>query len=309
MKGGYCAVMASLALAAPAGAEVIDVTWGKAAPAREVGSLSGLAVGRFGGTDGAPLSAAVERRLAEARDEKGGAYYSLYALNSPGSARRIDAVVEGNAVAAIEERRFQQVRRYCKGKSEPRTDCDDKDKEDREVSCRRRVISLTSDLRVAAEADGRILYRRAVPRREEVSWCPGQSAPVDTDRRVAGLIEAVAGDYAADLSPAWQRGGVRLIEDRKGLTTDQGERFKAALRATKTDGAEACRLFDALAAETPPQRSLAFNAALCMEARGDLAGALAAFRAMGTDKDAGAAVTRIEGTLDAMAVEKTRRRG
>lgn len=298
--------IAALASAAPAGAEVLEITWGRAAPAGEVAVLHGLAVAEFGGTDGAPLAAEIERRLAEAHDASGQSYYELFALDASGAAGNVEAVVDGNAGANIEERRSQQRRRYCKESDKPRTDCDNKDKEERQVTCRTRAVSLVSDLRIAREADGRVIYRRSVPRREEATWCPGDAAPGSSEEAVRRLIGSAAAEYMNDLEPRWQRGDIRVLESRKGLSGEQGERLKAALRTTKSSGEEACRIFDELAAEAPTQRSLMFNTALCAEMRGDYDAALVGFRRMGNDAQGAEAAERVRATIDAIAVEEER---
>ncbi|RXZ65824.1 hypothetical protein [Pelagerythrobacter rhizovicinus] len=298
--------IAALAFAAPAGAEVLEISWGRAAPAAEVASMHGLAVAEFGGTDGARLAAEIERRLAEARDARGRPYYELFALNASGAVGNVEAVIEGNASVNVEERRTQQRRRYCKDSDKPRTDCDNKDKNERQVTCRTRIVSLAGDMRIARESDGRVIYRRSVPKHEEATWCPGDAAPGSSEEAVDRLIAAAAGDYASDLRPHWQRGQIRVLESRKGLSDEQGEGFKAALRATKSSGEAACRIFEQLVLEAPAQRSLMFNTALCAEMRGDYGAALAGFRAMGGDAQAAAAAERVRATLEAIAAEEER---
>lgn len=296
-----------MASATPGAAEVLPIVSGEPAEAAEVAALRGVAVDRFSGTDGRALAAEFELRLARARDRSGADYYAIFSLGSPASADSVEVVFEGGASATVEERRVQLKRKYCTASEEPRTDCEDKDKSEREVTCRTRVVALASDIRAAREEDGRVVYRRSLPLREEVSWCPAERVPPTSDEVVARLIERAAADYAGDFTPLWQSQAVRVLENRKGLTKPQGERFKAALKATKTDAGEACRLFEELAAEAPTHRSLAFNAALCAEMRGDYEAALRAFAAMGGDRDAAGAARRVRNTIDAIALENSRR--
>lgn len=299
---------ACLGLAVPVQGEVLTIISGRAAPVRDVAKLTALAVERFGGPQGARLASAIDQGLADARDGQGNAYYGLYALSSPGSAGRIEAVVGGNASIRVSEERFKQTRRYCKASTDYRTDCKDKDKEEREVNCRRRTVTLESDIRVASEADGRILHRQSAPQQEQISWCPAQDSPAAVDETIPRLLQSAARVYVNDLTPFWQQSGVRLLEGRQGLNKEQGNRFKAALAATKNSGEEACRLFSVLAGEVPSQRSLRFNTALCSEMQGDYGRAAASFRAMGKDAEASQAANRVEGTLDAIAFEKQRPR-
>lgn len=296
-----------IALGSPASAEVLPIVSGEAAEATEVASMRGLAVDRFSGSDGRALAAEFELRLARARDRSGADYYAIFSLGSPAAADSVEVVFEGGASASVEERRVQQKRKYCTASQEPRTDCEEKDKAEREVTCRTRVIALASDIRAAREADGRIVYRRSVPLRDEVTWCPAERVPPSSEEVVGRLIERAAADYAGDFAPRWQTQSVRVLENRKGLSKPQGKKFKAALKATKSNAGEACRLFDELAAEAPTQRSVAFNAALCAEMRGDLDAALRAFEAMGGDRDAAGAARRVRSTLDAIALEESRR--
>ncbi|WP_324260957.1 hypothetical protein U4960_12480 [Altererythrobacter sp. H2] len=302
------AMLVALGFSAGAQAEVLPIISGEPASAAEVAMMHGVAVDQFSGSDGRALAAAFERQLARATDRAGADYFAIYSLQSPGAADRVEVVFEGGASASVEERRTQQKRRYCKDAEKPRTDCEDKVKEEREVTCRQRVIALTSDLRAARELDGRIIYSRALPRRDEVTWCPADAAPPASEDVISRMIGDVAADFADDFTPLWQNQAVRVLESRKGLSKDQGNRFKAALKATKTDAGEACRLFDDLAAEAASQRSLAYNAALCAEMRGDWETALARFEAMAGDRDANAAARRVQGTMAALALEEERSR-
>lgn len=300
-------ILLALALGAvPAAAEVLPVTWGQPAEARDVASVRGVALDRFGGSDGRALAALIETRLAAARDREGRDYYAVYSLAAPSAEGNVEIVFEGGASASIEERRSQQKRRYCKDAAEPRTNCEDKLKEEREVTCRMRIVALSSDLRAAREADGRVVYRRSLPLREEVTWCPGDAAMPASEDVVERLIDRAASDYAADFVPLWRADEIRVLENRRGLSKDQGERFKEALRATKTNAGEACRLFEELASEAPTQRSLAFNRALCAEMRGELDAALAGFEAMAGDREAAAAAGRVRGTMEAVLLEDSR---
>lgn len=294
---------AMLVASAPTAAEVLPIRWGEPAPAAEVAAHRGIALDRFRGTDGPALAIELEQRLSDSRDSEGRAHYALYSLASPGAQGSVEVVIEGNAAASIDERRSQQKRKYCKDADRPRTDCDDKDKEEREVTCRTRVIALATDVRAAREADGRVIYRRAVPLRDEATWCPAQNPPGDADDVVARLVASAAGTYAADLSPKWQAGGIRVLESRSGLSREQGERFKQALQATKTSADRACEIFAGLAAEVPQQRSLAFNMALCSEMRGELEEARAGFAALG-DSAGRSAAARVDATIAALAAEQ-----
>lgn len=300
-------VLAALGFGATAQAEVLPVRWGEPAAAEEVAGLRGLALERFSGADGRALASQLETRLAAARDVAGAPYYALYALDSAAGAANVDAVVEGGANASVEENRVVRKRRYCIAAAEPRTNCKDNEKEEREVSCLNRIVALTSDVRVAREVDGRIIYRRAVSKRDDRTVCPTDGALPPAEDAIEYLLGLAATDYARDLAPMWQDGEIRVLESRKGLTKVQGETFKTALRATKTSPEEACRLLGKLADEAPAQRSVAFNVALCDEMRGDYERALAGYQALGPDREAAAAMRRVEATITALNIDFDRR--
>lgn len=295
------------ALAAPVMAETLPVSWGEPAEAEEVATLRGLALERFSGSEGRALQAQLEERIARIRDGREDPYYAIYALSSPAAADNIEAVIEGSANVSVDYNEGRQKRWYCAATKEYTTDCDKKDKEEREVVCLTRIVALSSDIRIAHEGDGRIIYRRSLPGREELTRCPEDADFPPVDQAVDRLVSGAAGQYSGALAPRWGRSGFRVLENRKGLSKPQGEVFKQALKATKTSADEACRLFDQLAAETPTQRSVRFNAAMCLEMRGDLPGALAAYESMSADRDAGGAANRVRATLRAMEVEDARR--
>lgn len=301
----FAALLASL-LAAPVAAETLPISWGVHAEAEEVASLRGLALVQFSGSEGRTLQVALETRIAQIKDGRGEPYYTLYALSSPAAADRIEAVIEGGAGVSIEESEGRQKRWYCVSSEAHRTDCDQKDKEEREVVCLTRTVSLSSDIRVAHEGDGRIIYRRNVLGREAVTACPEDPDFPPVDQAIDRLVDSAAAQYAAALGPSWGRSWYRVQENRKGLSKPQAALFKQALKATKTNANEACRLFDQLALEAPAQRAVQFNAALCREMRGDLPGAMAGYALVG-DRDAAGADRRVRGTLRAMEIEDARR--
>ncbi|MCL4672442.1 MAG: hypothetical protein KJZ64_05800 [Sphingomonadaceae bacterium] len=293
--------------ASPVTAETLPISWGESAEAEEVATLRGLALERFSGSEGRALQAELETQISRIRDGRGEPYYALYALSSPAAADNIEAVIEGGANVSVDYNEGRQKRWYCLSSKEYRTDCDQKDKEEREVVCLTRVVALSSDIRVAHERDGQIIYRRSIPGREELTTCPEDADFPPVDQAITRLVDGAARQHAAALGPRWGRSAYRVLENRKGLTKPQGALFKQALKATKTNANEACRLFDQLALEVPTQRSVQFNAAMCIEMRGDLPGALAAYEAMSGDRDAASAASRVRRTLRAGEIEDARR--
>lgn len=287
-------------LPAAVGAETLNVEVRRPAPAGDAYILRSMGVERFAGTDGRALAIALERRLADARGAGGEPLFDMF------DAGRGEGALSGRADIEIEETRFQGKRRFCPNTRDAGAKCDDQAKETVEVTCRRRIVTLDSDVRMVRTDDGRVIYSRNLPGREEASWCPGDTAPPEAASVVQRLISNAAGEAAADFIPYARVEAIRLREDRKGLVKPDSEAFKVALRATKTSGAEACRQFAAIAANAPDQRSVAFNLGLCAEASGDLAEAIDRYRGLGPDREAQGAIERVVATRAARAQDQAR---
>ncbi len=281
-------------------AETLAVGVRRPAIAQEVYALRRLAVDRFDGTDGRTMASAVERAISGIRDASGGPVYSLF---EPSAA---DGVVNGRADVNVEERRSQQTRKLCPDTRDPKVQCDDKLKEPVEITCRRRIMTFEADLRVVRTGDGRLMYTRQVPLRDEVLWCPGDVAPLEVSAAVANFVDQATGSFVGELSPYDRVEMIRIREDRKGLPADAAAIFKEAVRTTKASGTQACAMFAGLEASAPVHPALAFNLGLCAEGRGDYDDALRRYRAMGGDRDAVAAAERVMATRAADAIDRQR---
>ena len=299
-------VTATLLSSTAANAEVLPIRWGEPARAAEVAARRNVAIGFFSGSDGPELAANFEAFLAEARGQGAEQYYALYPLSGNYLANEIEVLFEGHSTASIEERRTQQLRKYCSASENLTTNCKDSEKGEREVTCRTRTVSLASEVRALAMPDRRLIYVRSFPQQNSWQWCPTEDAPPASEVIVASMIDAASAAFSSDMVPAWRSGSVRLLESTKGLSREQGQRFKMGLRATKSDANEACRIFDDLAAQGATQRSVSFNSALCTEMRGDLIAALRQFEAIGGYSGARFAALRIRGTLQALSIEEER---
>ena len=127
--------------ASPVAAETLPISWGEPAEAEEVATLRGLALERFSGSEGRALQAELETQISRIGDGRGEPYYALYALSSPAAADNIEAVIEGGANVSVDYNEGRQKRWYCLSSKEYRTDCDQKDKEEREVVCLTRTVA------------------------------------------------------------------------------------------------------------------------------------------------------------------------
>jgi hypothetical protein len=267
LRMSLCAGLALAAVAWPAHGEIIQVTGEFPAPSREASFLTSLHVERFSGQDGQQLALAVERALGN------GAPFALVA----GRAGRdgAEGSLSGAVSTGVEESSWKRKDKKC-------TQRDDKDKcvkeEEVEVPCRRRVVNVNADLRIVRNTDGQILYSRAFPFREELSWCQGGSAPRTVEDTVSGAIRDIAGSIRGDVSPSLETYRIRLRESTKGMPKDQAKAFKALIKSSQRDVVGACNAWGAMNQAMPGHPSLLFNLGLCAEQRGDYEGAVRLYR-------------------------------
>ena len=306
-RNGLNRLLPFLALLAPsaAHAEAISVSAWYAASEREVALLRSIAVERFDGEDGAALALLIERRLGEAKDRDGGPYFDVRRGDT-------DGVVSGAVTTGVDVSRFRKTISECP--DGPKAKCKREERVDVDISCRKRVISLDADLRVERDRDGRLIYSTSNPKREEASWCPDDSSPPEAEGVVRQMLEAVATEFVDAVVPYHRKQNIRFREDRGGLTKSDGERFKLALRQTKSDAGAACGTWGEIEASAPGQSSVLFNLALCAEAAGDLDRAEQIYRTVADRSttrsgDIGDALRRIQRRRDAVADERARAAG
>lgn len=293
------AIATAISIASGVMAESVGFVAEMPAGNRAVAMLDSLAIGRVGGQDGMQLAMAIERALAQPGAD-GEPHFDLMAGRRGGGADA-DGVLEGVVISDVQDSRVKLERNRCiEG-----TDKDCKKRGNVELNCRRRVVSVRADLRVVGNADGRILYSAQQPRREEVSWCPGDSDPASTEDRVSAMIDTIAGEVRDAIAPRAERVSVRFREGRKGMDKATGERFKQAIRLTQRDLPAACGEFDAIEAAMPGHASVVFNRALCAEAGDSLDAArdmyFAASRIDPRASDVREALRRVEATMTARA--------
>lgn len=312
IRTGCIAAVLAFVMVAPgaARAEAVSINAWYGAPRREVARLSSIAVDRFAGDDGPALALVMERALADAADRRGDAYFDVLGASRRGDRGPVaDGIVSGAVTTGVEKTRFKKKIRQCP--DGPKAKCKDAEEIEVEIGCNRRVITFQADIRVVRSEDGRVIYSDADPQRDEVSWCPRDSAPADAEAVIRRMIDTVATNFTTAVVPRWRQSNIRFREDRKGLAKADAETFKLALRQTKGDVAAACATWAMIERSAPGQHAVLFNLALCAEAAGDLDRAASLYRAAasrsaGKSGDINDGLSRIARRLDAIEDDRAR---
>lgn len=249
-------------------AEVLNVAGVYPAGSDGAAAVRSISVERFGGEDGPALALRIEDMLRSV-EVQGDPWFRVV----PGG--DAEAVMRGTAQAEVYTSSYEGKRERCVKR-------DDKDKcverKNVDVDCRRRSVRLVVSLRLIARK-GELLFSDDEPEQAEVSWCEGDSRPRTVETMVRELTEKVAKRLRTDIAPVWRSEGIRVLEERKGLSKPDVAAFVNALRLTKTDAAAACRQWQAIAVTNPAHAATAFNIGLCAEASGDIADADRLYRA------------------------------
>jgi hypothetical protein len=265
-KAGIAAFVAAIVVSGAARAEVLEITGEFAAPNREASFLASIAVERFGGSDGPALAIAIERALTGSQIE---------VLAGRAGRDRAEGSVTGSVTSGVDEQPYTRQEKKCVEK-DAKGKCVKEETVD--VRCRRRIVNVNADIRIARNTDGRIVYSAAKPFREEVSWCAGGSASRTAEETIASAIRDIAGSVRAEITPRVDTYRIRVRESTKGMPKDLGNRFKELVKRTKRDARGACAGWDAIRAEAGAHPSLLFNLGLCAEQRGDYEAALGLYR-------------------------------
>jgi tetratricopeptide (TPR) repeat protein len=251
-----------------------------------------IAVESFGGPDGPDLAIRIEDALRSARIEDRPYFRVL-----PGSAREADGVLRGTATAEITRERYAEQRSRCAAK-DANGKCTERRKED--VRCFRRRIELVPNIRLIAR-DGALAYADNQSESVQDSRCDDDSSQFRSrETIVRGLADNIAARLRDALAPMQRRESIRVLEDRKGLSREDGEHFKNALRLTKSDPVAACRQWQAISAANANHAATIFNLGLCDEAAGDLDGAEQLYRRAAQLSPAG----NIAGGLERIAARR-----
>lgn len=269
VRSVHFAALSALALAAPARAEVLLVEGVYPAGNDRAAALRTLTVERFGGQDGGALTIRTEDALRDAVID-GRPWFTLLARTDVA-----EGALRGSATADVTRTRTTQRKEKCLSR-DSNDKCVERGKVD--VPCERRKIELEVGLRLIAR-NGDLLYRDDQPETDETTVCDDdKTTPRSVEAVVREMLAKVALRTRLALAPELRREKIRVLEDRKGLSPVDGDRFRNALRLTKTDAGAACRQWQAIAEANPGHAATVFNTGLCAESAGDLAGAEQRYR-------------------------------
>ena len=264
-------LIALFVLASTAQAEVLSIEGVAPANSSEFVDIHSIAIEDFGGSDGRALAFELEERLS-AISILDQLYFTVIGGRS---AVRPDASLSGNATAAVEEYETVAKRRRCVERGE-------KNKcvtyRHIEVDCLTRTIDYRARVRATRYRDGRSIYTESFPSQYEQTICFGDDEDFRSSESVIrDMLAETAGGVRHDLAPREYRQDVRILESRKGMSKADGPYFKAAIRMTKSNPEEACRMWDEAARNGLDHISLSFNRGLCAEQRQDFDSALALY--------------------------------
>jgi hypothetical protein len=256
------ALLWACAAAAPVRAEVLQVEGVYPAANDAAAAMNTIVVEQFGGPDGPDLAIRVGDALGSVEID-GQRYFHILADGG----RSADGVLRGTATAEITRERYTEKREKCAAKGD-NGKCIERRKED--VRCTRRRIELVPNIRLIGR-EGDLVHAESQPESTQDSRCEDDSGQfASPEAAVREMSQKIAARLRDALAPTFRREGIRVIEERKGLSREDGERFKNALRLTKTDAGAACRQWQAIVDANPAHGASLFNIGLCDEAGGDL---------------------------------------
>jgi tetratricopeptide (TPR) repeat protein len=261
-----------LAVASAAGAETLRVENFFPARSDALVMLREIQVDTLGGDVGPAMTLQVEDRL-RAVDQGQGPWFRII----PASLRSetSDAVLRGMADMDFRRSEVFEERERCV--RDANNKCTD-EREKYQVSCQVRDFALNTNLRLIGRK-GELLW--SDDGREPLSdkRCSDQSGtprhPRDIERQ---LISQVVRRMEQDWVPRREALDVRVDESRKGLTKEDADSFKQAVRMVR-DGRpnEACDAWGLLGQRYPVHVPTQFNLGLCAEFNGRSAEAKAKY--------------------------------
>lgn len=178
-----------------------------------------------------------------------------------------DAILSGVVRSDIIERQLDpRIRSEC-------IERDDKDQcirsEEFPTPCREITVQLIPRL-LLTDTSGEQLYVNNEMLSQRVRFCRNDTViPSALDFRDE-LIDKLAENIRLDLAPIQRVEGIRIMESRKDLASEDRDAFREAVRLTKNDQAAACDRFASLEARNPAQVSVLSNIGLCYEVTGEL---------------------------------------
>lgn len=254
------AVLAACALSAPARGEVLQISSIMPAGSNEVAALRSITVDRFGGTDGEALSFRVEDSLRGAEID-GKPYFRILSAGAEG---RSEALLRGTAEAEMTSQRYTQDREECVKDANGKCTAE---KRKFKVRCQSRRFELALMMRLTSP-DGALIWSDDQPETYEDRRCEDDSTTQRTGNDIVrDLIDRVGKRIRVDFAPFRQTENVRVNENRKGLVKQDADRFKQAVKLTKTDAGAACAVWDSLDSANPEHQAVQYNIALCDEWR------------------------------------------
>ncbi len=259
--------LTALCLTTTAQAETLQINGLYPARADNVAEIKSIAIDRFGGNDGTALAFEIEDKLSDVEID-GAPYFKIMAGRS---AIEPEGTLSGTATAGIEEYPTKGYRERCVKR-------DDKDKcvkrKSVEVKCLKRVIDFQAQIRLSRFSDGQTIYADRKSNGNEQIVCGRKESFASSEEVIRGMINSAAYSVRRDLAPIERRENIRVLESRKGMDKATGKFFKSAVKMTKTDELEACRMWDEAAANRALHRSITFNRGLCAEQKGTLGEAI-----------------------------------
>lgn len=281
------AVVAAALCATAAQAETLPVSGVYPAANDAAAALQTLAIDSFGGTDGQQLAIAIADRLRDARID-GEPYFRVLPAAASADA---EAVIEGTASAETGRRDSgHRENEVCAERDEDR-DCIRKEKV--KVPCWDAVIRLDVAVRLVS-IEGDLLHAVDGVEEQAKRYCRGDDRPA-TEPLVRQLAARLADRLRGDLAPVQRLDDIRVMETRKGLSSDDSRAFREAVRLTKTNQAAACSAWSALEPLNPDHISILFNLGLCAESGGELEKARSYYdRALRADGDSAYAAQGLE---------------
>ena len=262
------AAIGVLGLSTASHAEILTIDGLTPAGSPDFATVGTIAIDQFGGSDGQELAFELEDVLSGVSvfDQ---AYFDVIGGRSSVDP---DATLTGTATTGIDRYETVESRRRCVAR--------DKDKKCTEhknikVDCLKRVIDFRAQVRASSYEDGRRIYSRSLPEKQEQTICFGDDEEFSSsESEIRKMVGNAARAIRSDLAPRQYRSNIRVLESRKGMDKAERKFFKAAVKMTKSDQTEACRMWDEAAMNGQVHISLIFNWGLCAERSGDLEVAL-----------------------------------
>ena len=262
-------VAAATLFAQTAHAETLRVSGVYAAGQSAPSEFHTLVVERFDGNEGAKFALELRNAIARARID-GASYFDVRRGVGPSEDAGPTAWIVGTA--------FSEVEHLPAGTTEE-TKCVRKD-EDGECLRRKTYVYECSELSVRftgevqmLDARDELVYDRGFSTHGAQRYCANDSVAPSVSAMVTGMVNQLAWQVRRDIAPIERSEDIRVLESRKGMDRALRKPFKKALKLTKSDWSAACIEFDRLNAMQPGNVTLTFNAGLCREVVGDLAGA------------------------------------